>query len=155
MKPLGKGVVGCPALPLIFGAAEGIIILIRFPLLFQCKHWFILPWIVCDFIVLAALTVFCVVVVIVMGVYKPEGEDSSDCIAYGVILAVIMGNKNILMFNDPVAFFPKYVKEGKYPRFWSSISLQHFHKKKFPFLNYTLNRLPGNILVWKKTNVLK
>jgi len=57
----------------------------------QSGHWLILPWIVVKFIFLAALAAFFITVVILMSVYKPDDEDTSEIIASGVVLAVITG----------------------------------------------------------------
>lgn len=54
------------------------------------KHWFMMPWIILEFIALAAISVSLLIVVIIFIVYLPEHMDSSGPIACGVISAAFM-----------------------------------------------------------------
>lgn len=63
--------------------------------IFQDSPWFLMPWIVFKFIILALLTTFVVLVIVLAAVYLPEGGDSSYVIASGVIAAAAVGKKII------------------------------------------------------------
>ena len=61
--------------------------------IFQGSQWPILPWLVLDFIRLAAKLIIFVMVIIVWAVYMGENEDSSYIVATGVLGAAALGKK--------------------------------------------------------------
>ena len=73
----------------IFGTSKG-------------KHWFMLPWIIYEFILLAILTGFLITIVIIMSVYVKENS-SSSAISTGVVSLAFCGKLNFERIWNPIS----------------------------------------------------